>query len=387
MTAFWILAPVMVLAALGILFVRKAVHAALLLAVVMMSLAVLYAVLDAPFLFAVQIIVYTGAILMLFLFVLMLVGVDASDSIVETIRGQRVLAIVGGLLLGLVLVVGLAQISLGAAVGLRRGERGRQHPGARRDRCSSRYVFAFETTSALLITAAVGAMVLAHRERLTPKATQASLAAQRMRDYADSGLHPGPLPPPGVFARHNAVDTPALLPDGTDLRGVDLAGAPRPRHRPVRAGARRRHRDVQRARGDRRATATTRRAGPDSRPTRPEAPPPPTHVDSPDTKETGDERDAVHRPVGDPLHHRLRRRADPSQRDRGVHVRRADAERVEPRAGGLLPRQHGNLDGQVAAFFVMVVAAAEVVVGLAIIMTIFRTRRSASVDDASLLKY
>ena len=50
-------------------------------------------------------------------------------------------------------------------------------------------------------------------------------------------------------------------------------------------------------------------------------------------------------------------------------------------------RLNGNLDGQVAAFFVMVVAAAEVVVGLAIIMTIFRTRRSASVDDASLLKY
>ena len=50
-------------------------------------------------------------------------------------------------------------------------------------------------------------------------------------------------------------------------------------------------------------------------------------------------------------------------------------------------RVHGTLDGQIAAFFVMVVAAAEVVVGLAIIMTIFRTRRSASVDDASLLKY
>ena len=71
---FWILAPVMVAAALGMIFVRKAVHAALLLAVVMISLAVLYAVLEAPFLFAVQIIVYTGAILMLFLFVLMLVG-------------------------------------------------------------------------------------------------------------------------------------------------------------------------------------------------------------------------------------------------------------------------------------------------------------------------
>ena len=50
-------------------------------------------------------------------------------------------------------------------------------------------------------------------------------------------------------------------------------------------------------------------------------------------------------------------------------------------------RLRGNLDGQVMAFFVMVVAAAEVVVGLAIIMSIFRTRRSASVDDANLLKY
>ncbi|MEO3811238.1 NADH-quinone oxidoreductase subunit NuoK [Sphaerisporangium sp. B11E5] len=50
-------------------------------------------------------------------------------------------------------------------------------------------------------------------------------------------------------------------------------------------------------------------------------------------------------------------------------------------------RQHGNLEGQVIAFFVMIVAAAEVVVGLAIIVTIFRTRRSASVDDANLLKY
>ncbi|MGZ6754940.1 MAG: NADH-quinone oxidoreductase subunit J, partial [Nocardioides sp.] len=79
----------------------------------------------------------------------------------------------------------------------------------------SRYVFAFEVTSALLITAAMGAMVLAHRERLTPKPTQAVLAAQRVRDYREKGTHLGPLPAPGVYARHNAVDTPALLPDGT----------------------------------------------------------------------------------------------------------------------------------------------------------------------------
>jgi NADH-quinone oxidoreductase subunit J len=212
--AFWILAPIMVVAALGILFVRKAVHAALLLAVVMLSLAVLYLVLEAPFLFAVQIIVYTGAILMLFLFVLMLVGVDASDSVVETIRGQRLFAVIGGLILGLTLVLGVSQMTLGTVVGL--GDVNK--PGnieALADILFSRYVFAFEVTSALLITAAMGAMVLAHRERLTPKPSQGDLAAQRVRDYAERGLHLGPLPSPGVFARHNAVDTPALLPDGT----------------------------------------------------------------------------------------------------------------------------------------------------------------------------
>ncbi|MBA3780759.1 NADH-quinone oxidoreductase subunit J [Nocardioides sp. InS609-2] len=212
--AFWILAPIMVIAALGILFVRKAVHAALLLAVVMISLAILYAVLDAPFLFAVQIIVYTGAILMLFLFVLMLVGVDASDSVVETIRGQRVMAIVAGLVLGLVLVIGLGQISLGTVVGLDDANEGGNIQSLA-NILFGRYVFAFEATSALLITAAIGAMVLAHRERLEPKATQASMAARRMQDYATTGKHPGPLPSPGVYARHNAVDTPALLPDGT----------------------------------------------------------------------------------------------------------------------------------------------------------------------------
>jgi NADH-quinone oxidoreductase subunit J len=212
--AFWILAPVMVAAALGILFTRKAVHAALLLAVVMISLAVLYAVQDAPFLFAVQIIVYTGAILMLFLFVLMLVGVDASDSVVETIKGQRLMSAVVGIAFGVLLVVGISQVSIGLVAGLDTANSAGNVPGLAQLLFSD-YVFAFEATSALLITAAIGAMVLAHRERLTPKPTQADLALQRMRDYAEHGKHLGPLPSPGVYARHNAVDTPALLPDGS----------------------------------------------------------------------------------------------------------------------------------------------------------------------------
>lgn len=214
MTAFWVLAPIMVIAALGILFVRKAVHAALLLAVVMISLAMLYAVLEAPFLFAVQIIVYTGAILMLFLFVLMLVGVDASDSLVETIRGQRVMAWTVGVLFGVVMLVGFSQLTYGTAVGLEEANADGNVQGLA-NILFSRWVLAFEATSALLITAAVGAMVLAHRERLSPRQTQADLAAQRVRDFTATGKPLGPLPSPGVYARHNAVDTPALLPDGS----------------------------------------------------------------------------------------------------------------------------------------------------------------------------
>ena len=201
MTAFWFLAPVIVLAALGILVVRRAVHAALLLAVVMVSLAVLYLGLDAPFLFVVQIIVYTGAILMLFLFVLMLVGVDHSDSRVETIPGQRQQR------------AGAAQVSLGAAVGLDRAN-AQGNVRALADLLFSRWVFVFEATSALLVTAAVGAMVLTHRER-ERRVGQAELAARRLREFAESGRPLGPLPAPGVYARSNAVDTPALLPDGT----------------------------------------------------------------------------------------------------------------------------------------------------------------------------
>ena len=214
MTAFWILAPIMVAAALGMVFARKAVHAALLLAVVMIGLAMLYAVQDAPFLFAVQIIVYTGAILMLFLFVLMLVGVDSSDSIVETIKGQRLAATIVGVLFGITVAVGVAQTSVGVVVGLDEANADGNVPGIA-VLLFSKYIFAFEATSALLITAVLGAMVLAHRERLTPKPTQRDLVEQRMRDWTEDGKHLGPLPTRGVYARHNAVDTPALLPDGS----------------------------------------------------------------------------------------------------------------------------------------------------------------------------
>jgi NADH-quinone oxidoreductase subunit J len=213
MTVFWILAPLMVLAAVGLVFARKAVHAALCLAVVMLSLAVLYAIQGAPFLFAVQVIVYTGAIMMLFLFVLMLVGVETIDSMRETIRGHRAVSFIAVLLFGVLAIQAVAQTVTTTVVGLR----GQDNVGGLAALMFGPYVLAFELTSALLITAALAAMVLAHRERLNKKPTQAALSRLRMREYAESGRHPGNPPTPGVFARHNAVDTPALLPDGTPL--------------------------------------------------------------------------------------------------------------------------------------------------------------------------
>jgi NADH-quinone oxidoreductase subunit J len=206
---FWILAVISVAAGLGMVLARRAVYCAVLLAVVMLSLAILYAVAGAPFLAFVQIIVYTGAVLMLFLFVLMIVGVSTKDSLRETIPGQRMTAGVAGIafLVLLSLIVGHAAIgpAAPAAAGYGLGNvRGLA------TLIFTRYVFPFEVTSALLITAALGAMVLAHRERTSPRPTQRDLAEQRVA----SG-HPSPLPGPGVYARHNAVDFPALLPDGS----------------------------------------------------------------------------------------------------------------------------------------------------------------------------
>ena len=216
MTAFWAVAPFIVLAALGLVLSRKAVHGALCLAVVMIGLAVLYAAQDAPFLFAVQIIVYTGAIMMLFLFVLMLVGVEATDSIKETIKGQRVAAALVGGGFGLTVVAAIGQTALGPVTGLDQANENGNVFGLA-ELMFSPYMVAFQMTAALMITAVLGAMVLAHREQLSPRLSQADIARRRMAEYGETGRHPGNPPTPGVFARHNAVDTPALLPDGSPV--------------------------------------------------------------------------------------------------------------------------------------------------------------------------
>ncbi len=207
---FWILAVIAVGGALGMLLMKKAVHSALCLAATMLALAVCYLAQGAVFLGIVQIVVYTGAIMMLFLFVVMLVGVTSEDSLKEQLKGQRIAAVVCGLGFGVLLVAGIANARLSHFTGLSEANAEGNVQGLAR-LIFTKYVWAFEVTGALLITAAIGAMVLTHREHVKPPRTQRDLAAKRVRD----NIQVPPLPAPGVYARHNAVDIPALLPDGT----------------------------------------------------------------------------------------------------------------------------------------------------------------------------
>jgi NADH-quinone oxidoreductase subunit J len=208
-TIFWILAVASVGAALAMILVRRAVHCAIMLAVVMLSLATMYAMQGAPFLAFVQIIVYTGAVLMLFLFVLMLIGISSADSIVETIKGQRLAAGFAAIGLLVILILGIGHAAIGPAAPSTAAN-GTNNLSGIAALIFTTYVFPFEVTGALLITAALGAMVLAHRERTTPKPTQRDLAARRV---ASGQLAPDPSP--GVYALHDSADRPALLPDGS----------------------------------------------------------------------------------------------------------------------------------------------------------------------------
>ena len=209
---FWVLGPIALAGALGMVFSRNAVHSALWLVTTMLCLGFFYVVQEAPFLGAVQIIVYTGAIMILFLFVLMLVGRDSSDSVVETLRGQRIAATVLGVGFAALVGAGIAQATRDLpVVGLEAVQGQAGNIPAIAELLFTRYLLAFEVTSALLITAAVGAMVLAHVER-EPGNRRTQKEMSRARFLTDRPqTHPGP----GVYARGNSVAAPALRPDGS----------------------------------------------------------------------------------------------------------------------------------------------------------------------------
>ncbi|PXY35148.1 NADH-quinone oxidoreductase subunit J [Prauserella sp. PE36] len=214
--SFWVLGPIAVAGALGMIFARNAVHSALWLVLTMLSLGMLYLIQQAPFLGFTQIIVYTGAIMMLFLFVLMMVGRESSDSVVEVLRGQRLTAAVLGIgvagVLAGALTRALTDVTPAPPLDPWSPEGG--GAGGLGRLIFTDYLFPFELTSALLITAGMGAMVLTFTDRhaKTGKRSQRELVVARFRGEYE---RPSPKPGPGVFATSNSVATPALLPDGS----------------------------------------------------------------------------------------------------------------------------------------------------------------------------
>ncbi|MGY1753038.1 NADH-quinone oxidoreductase subunit J [Blastococcus sp. SYSU D01042] len=230
--AFWILGPLALAGALGMVFSRNAVHSALWLVTTMLSLGVFYVIQSAPFLGAAQIIVYTGAIMILFLFVLMLVGRDSSDSVVETLRGQRIAAAVLGVGFAALVGAGIARATEDLVVTGLGDTGGDDNITSIAELLYTRYLLAFEITGGLLIVAAVGALVYTHAER-EPGSRRTQKELSRARFLTD---RPQTLPGPGVYARANSVAAPALLPDGgttpdsyaTGIEPQEIDEMPRP---------------------------------------------------------------------------------------------------------------------------------------------------------------
>ncbi|HZK04310.1 MAG TPA: NADH-quinone oxidoreductase subunit J [Actinomycetaceae bacterium] len=215
---FWIVAPLIVVAALALMFARKPVYAAVAMVFVMIGLAAMYIAQEAFFLGIVQIIVYTGAIMMLFLFVLMLIGVDVSESILETIKGQRVAAAIFGfgVLIGLAGVV--VSVTAPQSVGLEAANADTNPVGVAIV-IFQNYPFTMQLAGALLIVAALSAMTLTHTDRIGPKIRQKDIADAKMAAWAERGGRIAQLPSPGVYSRTNRATVPAIGPDGEPVEG------------------------------------------------------------------------------------------------------------------------------------------------------------------------
>ena len=162
-------ATIVLVGAIGVVVGRNPVHCALMLVMTLFGIAVLFVAQEAHFLAAVQVIVYAGAIVVLFLFVIMLLGVDREENVAtEPLKGQRPIALFLGFvsLVEILLLAGSQWVSgVPSAAGAASG------PGANVEKLArsifTRYLFAFEATSVLLVIAVVGAVVLARRPRGT----------------------------------------------------------------------------------------------------------------------------------------------------------------------------------------------------------------------------
>ncbi|WP_159717052.1 MULTISPECIES: NADH-quinone oxidoreductase subunit J [Actinomyces] len=209
---FGVVALVTIACGIGLLTAKRAVAAAVNMIVIMIGLAILYIANEAPFLGVTQVVVYTGAIMTLVLFVIMLVGVGGEEPVGATSSRSQVplIALVGVALAG-ALGVTVWRTPLPRPAGLGSAS----DPAELAAALFSRHVVTMELTAMLLIVAALGALTLTHRQRIRPRRSQATIAQEKLRDYAIKGTHPGQRPMPGVYAATNSAAAPALDADGT----------------------------------------------------------------------------------------------------------------------------------------------------------------------------
>ena len=221
---FSIAAVICVLGALGVVLSRNPVHSALNLVMTLFGVAVLFVELDAQFLAAVQVIVYAGAIVVLFLFVIMLLGVDKLEAITaDPLRGQRAVAVILGLL-ALAEVIALARGNWPVGARTASGEPARQaglsNAYVLGKSVFTTYLLAFEITSALLVVAVIGAVVLARRPR-SPGQTGPIVEGESPEAGGEALARPGS----GDSGHGAAVEPPRADPGGT---WADEVGATRP---------------------------------------------------------------------------------------------------------------------------------------------------------------
>lgn len=221
---FWVAAVIMVALALGILFCRTAVHSAVCMVGVMLCLAMMYASQGAYFIGVVQVVVYTGAVMTLILFIIMMVGVAASDNYLRTRRYLRWTAFCAGGFGALMLAVMLVKAYLPKF-----GEVPDMPTAATEGSTDSNpvkiamslfteHIYTMEVIGCLLIIAVVAAVSLTHGDRLHKPFKQPETAQARMEDYAKRGIHPGQQPIGGVYQTTNATDTPNI--SGEDQRAI-----------------------------------------------------------------------------------------------------------------------------------------------------------------------
>jgi NADH-quinone oxidoreductase subunit J len=165
LATFLVAAAIVLGGSLGVVFGRNPVHAALNLVMTLFGIAVLFVEEDAQFLAAVQIIVYTGAIVVLFLFVIMLLGVDRQERVLaDQFRGQHLVALaLGALVLAEVLLLGTGHWTTGAHATTGALNRPLSNVAQLGRAIFTTYLLPFEITSALLVVAVVAAVVLARR--------------------------------------------------------------------------------------------------------------------------------------------------------------------------------------------------------------------------------